>query len=145
MADDEQSIRDLIARLNEIENGAGAHGVDATIAGIDAVLSDDWMGSNNGAPIHDRIEERTSERALFTAFPDYHRSIDQLIVDPPFVAFQWTMTGTNTGPFRTLPPSGRPLKVSGMSWGEVRDGRIWRSFVFLDTQTFLAQLTGRGP
>jgi predicted ester cyclase len=49
------------------------------------------------------------------AFPDLAFTGDVVVSDGQFVAGRWTMTGTNTGTFDLfgLPPTGRPVTMTG--------------------------------
>ena len=49
------------------------------------------------------------------AFPDLRFTADVVISDGRLVAGRWTMTGTNTGTFDLfgLPPTGRPVTMTG--------------------------------
>ncbi len=42
---------------------------------------------------------------LFSAFPDLRFELHVTAVDEPYVVAQWTMTGTQSGPFNGLPPT----------------------------------------
>jgi steroid delta-isomerase-like uncharacterized protein len=53
-----------------------------------------------------KIHER-----LFAAIPDLSLTSDQILVDGDQAVEAMTMTGTYTGGFMGLPPSGKPLKV----------------------------------
>jgi len=50
---------------------------------------------------------------LWEAFPDLAFAVDDLVADGPTLWARWTMTGTDTGGMRGLPPSGRPIAVDG--------------------------------
>ncbi len=49
------------------------------------------------------------------AFPDLRFTADVVVAEGQFVAGRWTMTGTNTGTFDLfgLPPTGRPVTMTG--------------------------------
>ncbi|MFN8121946.1 MAG: ester cyclase [Thermoleophilia bacterium] len=51
---------------------------------------------------------------LLAAFPDIRFSPGTVVEDGDRIAATWTMTGTNTGPMRGMPPTGRPVKLAGM-------------------------------
>ncbi len=61
-----------------------------------------------------------------TAFPDAAFEADVVICDGEYVTGRWTMTGTNTGPFELfgLPPTGRPVTMTGQEIFRVRDGKF---------------------
>lgn len=53
-------------------------------------------------------------RGLWGAFPDLSFEIvGQTLTNNGYVAAQWVMKGTNTGPFQGLPPSGRSIALPG--------------------------------
>src|SRR3989304_9191854 len=90
-------IEKALKRLNDAENRRPHVSVEETIAGIDAVMAADVEGWTNGVYKPNREAERQGERALFEAIKDYHRDIDRVIIDPPFVAFSWRVKGSAGG------------------------------------------------
>ncbi len=65
-----------------------------------------------------------------TGFPDFHFTIEDVLVDHGEIAMRLTFTGTNTGPFLG-PATGKPIKVSQMMICEVKAGRLghcWEEF-----------------
>jgi steroid delta-isomerase-like uncharacterized protein len=135
------AIRTALMRLNEAENSLADLGVEGAIRRIDDVLATNWEGGANGGPDHNRAVEREVERAFFSAFPDYHRVFDDVLIDPPRAAVRWTLTGTHAGPFEGIEASGRSLRAQGMSLFEFEAGRVRRSWLYMDTAALLAQLT----
>ena len=62
---------------------------------------------------------------LWDAFPDLaFESVGQTVTGDGVVAAQWVMKGTNTGPFKGLPPSGRTVALPGADFITVEDGKI---------------------
>lgn len=119
-----EMINNLIQRLNEAENSRPNLSVEDTILRIDAVCAPDFQGQLNRSSFHDREMERQTEKRLFGICPDYHRTIDQVVIDPPFVAFEWTMTGTFNGV---------PREIRGCSVGECDErGLLRRGSVYMD-------------
>jgi predicted ester cyclase len=51
---------------------------------------------------------------LLAAFPDLRFSTGTVVEDGDRVAATWTMSGTNTGPMRGMPPTGRPVRLTGV-------------------------------
>jgi predicted ester cyclase len=146
MSDDPQSaaaIREALMRMNEAENDLSRLGVERVIGVIDEIHAVNWESGGDDQPPHGRAEEHKTERAFFTAFPDYHRTFHNVVVEPPFAAFRWTMTGTHEGRFFGVPATGRAVRVSGMSMAEFEAGRVRRSWVSLDFSGLMGQL--RGP
>jgi len=60
------------------------------------------------------------------AFPDLRFTADVVVADGDFVAGRWTMTGTNTGVFDLfgLPPTGRPVTMTGQEIFRAHDGKL---------------------
>jgi len=52
---------------------------------------------------------------------------------------KWTFTGTNTGP-SAHPATGKPVKVSGVSFARYEGGKLIEELVYFDALEFLSQL-----
>lgn len=55
-------------------------------------------------------------RPFLSAFPDLHLDVQNVVAGPAEAVVRWTFTGTHANEFLGIPPSGRKLRVSGMSW-----------------------------
>jgi predicted ester cyclase len=89
---------------------------------------------------HNRLPDQPAGRAgdlwasriIRTAFPDARFALDVVLEQDDLVSGRWTMTGTHLGPleFMGLPPTGRPVQMSGQEIFRVRDGllaEVWHS------------------
>lgn len=81
----------------------------------------------------------------FSAFPDSHVTSDLVVEQGDDIAFEFTYTGTNTGPMgmpdgSTLPATGKRVEMKGMQLLQLRDGKIVRHAVYHDSMTALVQL-----
>ena len=76
------------------------------------------------------------------AFPDLRFTADVVVCSGPFVAGRWTMTGTNTGVFDLfkLPPTGRPVTMTGQEIFRAHDGKLAEVWHQEDTPGMLRQL-----
>jgi steroid delta-isomerase-like uncharacterized protein len=83
-------------------------------------------------------------RPLFEGFPDLHFQVEDVLAEGDRVALRWTMTGTNTAPFRGFPPTGQTVRVAAIVLYRVRDGRLAEFWPMVDLLGLLTQL-GRGP
>src|SRR4051812_8328159 len=65
-------------------------------------------------------------RAIRKAFPDLVFTCDVVFESGDLVTGRWTMTGTHTGEFDLvgLPPTGRPVQMSGQEIFRARDGKF---------------------
>jgi steroid delta-isomerase-like uncharacterized protein len=58
------------------------------------------------------------------AFPDMTMRIDLLIAEGDLVAARWTTTGTFSGPWADIVPTGKRASFSGVNIFRIRDGRV---------------------
>ena len=64
------------------------------------------------------------QQVTLAGAPDFHTTIEDLIAEGDRVAARITMTGTQTGEFFGVPPSGRPFKITGMYIARIANGKI---------------------
>ncbi len=86
------------------------------------------------AIVHGMDEARTSARGpdgfrpffhkIRAAFSDIHFELHTVIEDGSVVAARWTASLTHTGDALGAPATGRPIIVTGMSFGRVENGRL---------------------
>jgi predicted ester cyclase len=76
----------------------------------------------------------------FTAFPDFHLTIDTLLVLDGELLARLTATGTHAGPFLGVAPTGRRLSVCAFQAWRLRDGRCAEQWLQLDTRELVRQL-----
>lgn len=76
------------------------------------------------------------------AFPDLRFTADVVVSDGEYVTGRWTMTGTNTGVFELfgLPPTGRPVVMTGQEIFRAVDGRFVEVWHQEDAPGMLSQL-----
>ncbi len=76
------------------------------------------------------------------AVPDLRFTADVVVCDGQFVAGRWTMTGTNTGTFDLfgLPPTGRPVSMTGQEIFRAANGKFAESWHQEDIPGMLRQL-----
>ena len=97
----------------------------------DELIAEDLVDHNRvpGQP-PGRAGDVWMARMVRTAFPDAAFQADVVVTDGEYVIGRWTMTATNTGPFELfgLPPTGRPVTMTGQEIFRVRDGvfaEVW--------------------
>lgn len=78
---------------------------------------------------------------LTSAFPDLKFVAGPVLEtrDGPVVA-EWTMTGTNSGPMRGMPPTGRQISLPGIDVIEADDAGIRSVRGYFNSSTMLEQL-----
>ncbi len=73
-------------------------------------------------------------------FPDLHLEVQDSSADDQMVAQRILFTGTQTGPFRGLPPTGRRVRFSGLEINRMADGKVAEHWFQLDSVTLFEQL-----
>lgn len=89
-----RKIRQTLDELNQAENDPALDAA-AKSAVVDRLSSPTAEGWLNGSPRGGRAEERDQELALWSAFPDYQRVFDRVVIDGSTAAVQWRMTGSS--------------------------------------------------
>jgi predicted ester cyclase len=118
---DPQDAKAMYRRWLREEWGGGDYSVAVEL------LSEDLVDHNRvpGQPAG-RAGEVWMAKMIRTAFPDAVFEADVVISDGEYVIGRWTMTATNTGPFELfgLPPTGRPVTMTGQEIFRVVEGRF---------------------
>lgn len=78
---------------------------------------------------------------LWEAFPDLSFEIVSVGVSGPgIVAAQWLMEGTNSGPFRDMPPTGREISLAGADFLSIDESGIRSVVGYFDSASVPRQL-----
>jgi predicted ester cyclase len=72
--------------------------------------------------------------------PDLRFSIKNMILEGDLLAFQWEMSGTNTGPYMGRPPSDNPIRIVGMNMERLENGKIVEHWSYPDKLAALQQI-----
>ena len=91
---DRDVIEAAVRRMVDAENDRSLSAAEK-VAVIDAVMAEDVTGWINGVAQADRATDRQRELAFYGIVADYHRRLEHVVVEPPRIAFNWLMTGTN--------------------------------------------------
>jgi predicted ester cyclase len=79
-------------------------------------------------------------RTFLEGFPDLHLEVQDTVADEAMNAQRILFTGTHTGRFRGLPPTGRKVRFSGLEISRMVDGKAAEHWFQMDTLTMLDQL-----
>jgi steroid delta-isomerase-like uncharacterized protein len=123
----EGALGDLVASFVEAWN---AHDVERVAAHYAA----DYQGTDIGFAASQRGPEnlRAYVQNYLQAFPDLTLRPDETVVEGNCVAMLWTASGTHSGAFMGIPPTGRHVTVQGASFIEVRHGLVTRARAIWD-------------
>ena len=78
--------------------------------------------------------------AFRTQFPDFQVRFDEVIVAGDRLVIRWTVTGTDTGTFGELPPTGMSIQISGASVIHVIDGKFAEAWMYYNQGAMMQQL-----
>ncbi len=122
-----EQIEKLVRRINEVENARPSRTVEETIADISTLIATSAEGWINGKRLPSIAAEREFERALFGLIDDYHRDIERIVIEPPFVSFAWCLKSAK-----------RNLEAQGCSIIEADEaGLISRSWMYFNPAPFV--------
>jgi steroid delta-isomerase-like uncharacterized protein len=77
---------------------------------------------------------------LRAAFPDLRVSVEDVVAAGDRVVHRFTLTGAQTGPYLGLPPTGRPVRATGIAIDRVAGGKLAERWAVLDAIGLLRQL-----
>jgi predicted ester cyclase len=117
-----------------IWNGADLEGLDA-IAATNIVR----RGPSVSMPAKNIEELKEVIKSMRAAFPDLELTLDDAAYVGDHAFVRWTFKGTNTGPGQ-FPPTGKPVKVTGMSLVRYASGKAVEEDVYFDSLDMLTQL-----
>jgi len=108
---------------------------------IDELYATGYLGHDpsglHGATLK---EFKQATAGLFTAFPDFHLTIDNEVVEGDKVVKRWTITGTHRGEFMGIPPTENHIAVTGINLYRIADGKIVETWWSSDALGMLQQL-----
>jgi steroid delta-isomerase-like uncharacterized protein len=91
-----------------------------------------------------RPRDRAGMRQFLTmtrsAFPDWRVEIADAVVEQEIAAVRWFGTVTHQGPFHGIHPTGRQIRVSGISMYRIAGARIAEEWEQTDSLSMLRQL-----
>jgi steroid delta-isomerase-like uncharacterized protein len=90
------------------------------------LLHPEYVNGSPGSPDLPRGREGVVVvvKALRTAFPDLKYEIEDMVIGADAVAVRTTLRGTHRGDFFGLPPTGKSVEVSQMTFERFKDGKI---------------------
>ena len=79
-------------------------------------------------------------RAWRTAFPDFHTTIETLVAEDDWVAYNVRHEGTHEGEFEGVAPTGKRVEFRTMVFNRFADGIVVENWGLHDHASVLAQL-----
>ena len=132
LAENKQLIRQYFLNLNPEYLKSKYPGGDNSLQSPDVVIHT-AAGDGN---LKQFDEIMISEAA---AFKDMQYTVLDMIAEDDKVAARYRFTGTNTGSFMNLPPSGKKVSVEGIGYFRIAQGRIAEAWFASDELGFMKQ------
>lgn len=89
----------------------------------------------------DLIELTAVFNIYFTGFPNLHFTVEQMTPVDDQIFMKWNITGTNTGTFGDYPPTGKKIKINGLTRLDFNsENKIVRQTIFYTELSLLQQL-----
>jgi len=116
-------------------------GKAAAMAVIDELCATDFVfHSGTGEDIHGLKDFQQSMSEFYSAFPDNHSTIDDMVVEGDKVAVRFTMTGTHKGEFSGIPPTNKKVTICGIYIDRIAGGKFVEGWERFDTLGLMQQL-----
>jgi len=94
----------------------------------------------NSEPARGIQQIGSSLAAVRAGFPDFKLHIKQRMGDDEWVATEWSTTGTHTGAFLGVAPTGKAATVEGVSLTRISGLKIVEERAYFDSLALLQQL-----
>ncbi|PSQ18968.1 DUF4440 domain-containing protein [Halobacteriales archaeon QS_8_69_26] len=116
---DRETMSELLA------DGVVEHGIHEELHGVDEVL--EFLDAH------------------FEMFPDYSGSTEAIVAEDDTVTVRYTVSGTHTGEYRDVEPTGNTVEWTGMAMYRIEDDRIAEVWIEEDRFGLLEQLEAVEP
>jgi steroid delta-isomerase-like uncharacterized protein len=114
-----------------------AHNPDA----VDSLCTSNYVEHSPDpgfAPDRDGLKKDLA--SLFAAFPNVHIQSNFMMADSDMVTAQFTLTGTNSGPFMGMPATGKKVNIEGIDIIRLKNGIATEHWGYVDQMSMMQQL-----
>ena len=122
----------LVRRLNEIEN-------KGDLDELFELFSSDYVSHYNTGD-STMEENKKFWPTLWTAFPDIHYVLEDMVGEGNKVAFRESFTGTHRGEFKGIAPTGKKVKMINTCIVRIENGKFAEGWCTLDEWNLMRQL-----
>jgi steroid delta-isomerase-like uncharacterized protein len=113
---------------------------DADLSVIEDVVAEDAVTHWGESETDTRDAIRSDAERYYAAFSDVSTSIDDLIGEQDKVVLRWSTTGTHTGPYGKVPPTGGVITMNGVDVYRLDGDRIVEAWSMWDALGVYQQL-----
>ena len=127
-------MKDLVEGLHAIWNSGDLAAVPEIYA-PDIVVHWSKHEASHG---HDGVT--AAIRDTRAAFPDWHETVVDMIVEADRVVTRYVSTGTHLGPYLGVPPSGARIEIDEISIYRIADGKVAEQWCLADALALQKQI-----
>jgi steroid delta-isomerase-like uncharacterized protein len=112
--------------------------------GKDIRARDRFLGPDfaiNGQVV-DPARSKRNVADLFSAFPDFHRTMDDIIAEGDKVVARYTARGTHHGEFMSIQATGKSVTFRWVTIYRIADGKVAEEWPLFDALGLVQQLGG---
>ena len=135
-------MTETLDRTTHIRSAWQAAWDHGRLEALDGLLSPSYVrrrGPSGSAQDRDQFKE--SLRTVRQAFPDLRTEIEEIVEDGTGrIAVRWRSTGHHTGTFLGVPPTGKPVEVSGATFSRFEGRLVAEEWVTWDPRQLLEAL-----
>ena len=128
--------KELVNKFIDVVNKRNLAVLDELLAG-DFILHGGSMGEIHGIEDFRRVN---SEAGGAVAFPDFHITIQDMIVEGNKTVVRYTNAATNTGPFMSFPPTSKRVSWAAVAVYRIENGKIAEIWLTEDIFRLMQQL-----
>jgi steroid delta-isomerase-like uncharacterized protein len=107
---------------------------------IDTHFASNYVNKTVKSTVNGQAEAKEYFGAFLTGFSDINFVVDEIFGVDDRVIKRWTFTGTHTGEFAGVPPTGKVMNIQGVSVSRIENGKIAEELDYMDDLGFLQQL-----
>ena len=104
------------------------------------VSSSNYSFHISGMPPMDWIGTKQFYTEAWSAFPDLHHEILDIVAEGDKVAVRYNIIGTHKGEFQGIPSTGKEVSFSAMGFIALIDGKVVEEWEVADTMGLMQQL-----
>jgi steroid delta-isomerase-like uncharacterized protein len=127
----------VVRRFYEVHN----KGKEALMAALEELYAPDYvLHGTGGFGDMDLAAMKQMVPTFYTAFPDVHMAVEDLIAEGDKVVSRYTFCATHQGDFMGIPPTGKQVSFTGIEIDRIKDGKFVESWVNEDDLGMTQQL-----
>jgi steroid delta-isomerase-like uncharacterized protein len=104
------------------------------------VARSNYSFHNSGMPPMDWNGTKQFYNEAWSAFPDLHHEIFDILAEGDKVAVRYNIIGTHKGELQSIPPTGKEVSFGAMDFITLMDGKVAEEWEIADTIGLMQQI-----